>query len=90
MKVIFALILGVGLSGCMSFAPSPFQRGNVVLAGDADGIESLMDGLNGFVANGNTNDPVGNSAHWEHRKHQEMQRSRRQGVLQKVMGMEAK
>lgn len=74
----------------MSFTPSPFQRGNVVLAGDADGIESLMDGFNGFIANGRTQDPSGNSAHWEHRKNQEVQRTRRHcsscGFLQKLTG----
>jgi hypothetical protein len=67
-----------------------YELWNVVLAGDAEGVEALMDGLNGFVANGTTTDPMGNSAHWTHRREQEMQRTRRQGVFQKVMGMEAK
>lgn len=75
-KVIVAVFL-MSLTGCMSFTPSPFQRGSVVLAGDAEGVESLMDGINGLVANGATQDPLGNSAHWEHRRHQEDQRTRR-------------
>lgn len=90
MKIIILTSLSLLMTGCMSFAPSPFQRGSVVLAGDAEGVEALMDGLNGFVANGTTTDPLGNSAHWAHRKEQETQRTRRQGVFQKVMGMEAK
>ena len=87
--VIIPLLLTMGLSGCMAFTPSPFQRGSVVLAGDAEGVESLMDGLNGLVANGHTQDPVGDSAHWRHRNNQEVQRSRRLGVFQKLTGGEA-
>jgi hypothetical protein len=84
MRIALVLITVLS-SGCMSFIPSPFQRGNVVLAGDADGVESLMDGLNGFVANGHTQDPMSNSAHWEHRKNQETQRTRRSGLFQKMV-----
>ena len=84
--VIASLILTTALSGCMAFTPSPFQRGSVVLAGDAEGVESLMDGLNGLVANGTTQDPVGDSAHWRHRSNQEGQRTRRLGVFQKLTG----
>lgn len=86
--VIVSLILTAALSGCMAFTPSPFQRGSVVLAGDAEGVESLMDGLNGLVANGTTQDPIGDSAHWRHRGNQEVQRSRRLGVFQKITGSE--
>lgn len=81
-------MLATAMTGCMSFAPSPFQRGNVVLAGDADGVEALMDGLNGFVANGHTQDPVGDSAHWRHRREQENQRTRRSGIFQKLTATE--
>lgn len=85
---ILLTLIAFGATGCMSFAPSPFQRGNIVLAGDAEGVESLMDGLNGFVANGASQDPMGNSAHWEHRKNQEAQRTRRScsqcGIFNKV------
>lgn len=88
MKTAIFLALTTAMTGCMSFAPSPFQRGNVVLAGDADGIESLMDGLNGFVANGHTQDPVGDSAHWRHRREQESQRTRRSGIFQKLTATE--
>lgn len=88
MRIIIFLTLSAAMTGCMSFAPSPFQRGNVVLAGDADGIESLMDGLNGFVANGNTQDSIGDSAHWRHRREQENQRSRRAGFFQKLTATE--
>jgi hypothetical protein len=92
-KVILAVLIATSSTGCLGFTPSPFQRGNVVLAGDADGIESLMDGLNGFVANGATQDPMGNSAHWEHRKHQEAQRTRRScsncGFFNKLTGSQS-
>jgi len=88
MRAILFLTLTVATSGCMSFAPSPFQKGNVVLAGDAEGIESLMDGLNGFVANGHTQDSMGDSAHWKHRKEQESQRTRRSGIFQKLTSTE--
>lgn len=88
MRIVFFLALMTTTTGCMSFTPSPFQRGNVVLAGDADGIESLMDGLNGFVANGHTQDPMGDSAHWKHRKEQESQRTRRSGIFQKLTSTE--
>lgn len=84
MRIVLLLTVTTAMTGCMSFAPSPFQRGNVVLAGDAEGIESLMDGLNGFVANGTTQDPIGDSAHWRHRKEQENQRTRRAGFFQKL------
>lgn len=84
MKTIIFITLTTALSGCMAFTPSPFQRGSVVLAGDAEGVESLMDGLNGLVANGTTQDPIGDSAHWRHRASQEVQRSKRLGVFQKL------
>lgn len=84
--IIIPFLLATALSGCMAFTPSPFQRGSVVLAGDAEGVESLMDGLNGLVANGTTQDPIGDSAHWRHRANQEVQRSRRLGVFQKLTG----
>lgn len=88
MRIIIFLALTTTMTGCMSFAPSPFQRGNLVLAGDAEGIESLMDGLNGFVANGTTQDPIGDSAHWRHRREQENQRTRRAGFFQKLTSTE--
>lgn len=84
MKTIIFITLITALSGCMAFTPSPFQRGSVVLAGDAEGVESLMDGLNGLVANGHTQDSIGDSAHWRHRASQEVQRSKRLGVFQKL------
>lgn len=84
MKTIIFITLTTALSGCMAFTPSPFQRGSVVLAGDAEGVESLMDGLNGLVANGHTQDSIGDSAHWRHRASQEVQRSKRLGVFQKL------
>lgn len=87
--VIMSFLVSATLSGCLAFAPSPFQNGSVVLAGDAEGVESLMDGLNGLVANGHTQDSIGDSAHWKHRANQEMQRTRRLGVFQKLTGMEA-
>jgi len=83
-KTIIFITLTTALSGCMAFTPSPFQRGSVVLAGDAEGVESLMDGLNGLVANGHTQDSIGDSAHWRHRASQEVQRSKRLGVFQKL------
>lgn len=89
MKSISIIAVAVWCSGCMAFAPSPFQRGSVVLAGDAEGVESLMDGLNGLVANGGTQDALGDSAHWKHRGLQESERSRRQGIFQKLIGKEA-
>lgn len=93
-RIAIAILITITSSGCMAFTPSPFQRGSVVLAGDADGIESLMDGLNGFVANGTTQDPLGNSAHWEHRKNQEAQRTKRTcancGLFNKLTSSEAK
>jgi hypothetical protein len=88
MRTILFLTITVAASGCMSFAPSPFQKGSVVLAGDAEGVEALMDGLNGFVANGHTQDPMGDSAHWRHRKEQESQRTRRSGIFQKLTSTE--
>ena len=88
MRIVLFLTITIAMTGCMSFAPSPFQRGNVVLAGDAEGIESLMDGLNGFVANGKTQDTMGDSAHWHHRKEQEAQRTRRSGIFQKLTNTE--
>lgn len=89
MRIVLLLVSTTILSGCMAFTPSPFQRGSVVLAGDAEGVESLMDGLNGLVANGHTQDPIGDSAHWKHRGNQEAQRSRRLGIFQKLTGGEA-
>ncbi len=92
-KVILAVLIATSSTGCLGFMPSPFDRGNVVLAGDADGIESLMDGLNGFVANGATDDPKGDSAFWEHRKHQEDQKTRRScsncGFFNKLTGSQS-
>jgi hypothetical protein len=88
MRIVLFLTIIVAASGCMSFAPSPFQRGSVVLAGDAEGVEALMDGLNGFVANGKTQDAMGDSAHWHHRKEQESQRTRRSGIFQKLTSTE--
>jgi hypothetical protein len=82
--IIIPFLLSAVLSGCMAFTPSPFQKGSVVLAGDAEGVESLMDGLNGLVANGHTQDSMGDSAHWRHRANQEVQRSKRLGVFQKL------
>lgn len=94
MKVaIAAVVVAVAVSGCLGITPSPFQRGNVVLAGDAEGVEALMDGLNGFVSNGASQDPTGNSAHWEHRKNQEVQRTRRScancGLFNKLTGSQS-
>jgi hypothetical protein len=93
-KAILAVMTAITFSGCMAFTPSPFQRGSVVLAGDAEGVESLMDGLNGLVANGATDDPMGNSAHWTHRRYQEEQRTRRGcsncGIYNKLTSQEAK
>jgi hypothetical protein len=91
MKIVIAVtVAAVAVSGCLGVTPSPFQRGNVVLAGDADGVEALMDGLNGFVTNGASQDPQGNSAHWEHRKVQEVQKTRRScsncGFFNKLAG----
>lgn len=84
------LMASCPLYGCMAFVPSPMQRGSIVLAGDADGVESFLDGLNGLVASGNTQDPTGDNAHWQHRKHQEEQRTRRHckncGFVQKLTG----
>jgi hypothetical protein len=88
MRIVLFLTTTIAMTGCMSFAPSPFQKGSVVLAGDAEGVEALMDGLNGFVANGHTQDPMGDSAHWKHRKEQETQRTRRSGLFQKITGTE--
>lgn len=88
MRIVLFLTTTIAMTGCMSFAPSPFQKGSVVLAGDAEGVEALMDGLNGFVTNGTTQDPMGDSAHWRHRKEQEMQRTRRSGIFQKLTGTE--
>lgn len=88
MRTVLFLTITTLMTGCMSFAPSPFQKGNVVLAGDAEGVEALMDGLNGFVTNGHTQDPMGDSAHWRHRKEQEGQRTRRSGFFQKLTSSE--
>jgi hypothetical protein len=88
MRIVLFLTTTIAMTGCMSFAPSPFQKGSVVLAGDAEGVEALMDGLNGFVANGKTQDAFGDSAHWKHRKEQETQRTRRAGLFQKITGTE--
>lgn len=85
-KTIAIALIATTMTGCMSFTPNPFQDGNVVLAGDAEGVRSLMDGLNGLVANGKTTDPLGDSAHWQHRKQQESQRTARIGFFNKLKG----
>jgi hypothetical protein len=84
-KLAITLIIATSVTGCMSFTPSPFQEGSVVLAGDSEGVRSLMDGLNGLVSNGKTQDPLGDSAHWQHRKQQEQEKTRRRvGLFNKL------
>jgi hypothetical protein len=85
-KTIAIALIATTMTGCMSYTPNPFQDGNVVLAGDAEGVRSLMDGLNGLVANGKTQDALGDSAHWQHRKQQEQQKTNRLGLFNKLKG----
>src|SRR4051794_40554818 len=84
-------VLAIATSGCgVISAPSPWQDGHVMLAGDAEGVRAFFDGANGLVANAKTQDPMGNSAHWQLRAHQETEKTKRAcqncGFLQKLTG----
>lgn len=92
MKRLFVgFLLVITASGCgLNYAPAPWQEGSVVLAGDAEGVRAFFDGANGLVSNAKTTDPLGNSAHWQMRAHQETERTKRGcrncGFIQKLRG----
>lgn len=72
-----ALILGsliIGLSACTS----GFSAGDgMVLAGSPEAIQSFGDMLNGFISNTKTVREDGDSSHWQLRKEQETERTKR-------------
>lgn len=92
MKTFFAFIGIVAMTGCgVVSTPSPFADGHVTITGDAQGIRSFMDGMNGMITNGKAS-PDQDTAHWIARKHEEEQVTRRKfspGLFQKLFSAEA-
>lgn len=87
---VVALFASCPLYGCAVYTTNPAEEGSVIVAGSSEGVRSLFDGLNGLVTNARTQDPVGQSAYWTGRAHQEEQKTRRGckscGFLQKLTG----
>ena len=69
---IFLLVAGcVAMSGCgLMSLPSPMQKGNILLAGDADGMRALGDTLIGIQAESKSKPNV-KSAYFVNREQQE-------------------
>jgi hypothetical protein len=65
----------IGLSACTS----GFSAGDgMVLAGSPEAIRAYHDGLNGIITNTKTQDPLGDSASWQHRRAQEIEKTKRE------------
>lgn len=89
-RLIFGSVL-FSLSACGFInTPSPWSEGNIVVAGDAEGMRAFGDTLSGLITNAKTTDPEGNSAHWKFRDSQEQWRTKRTckncGFVQKILG----
>jgi hypothetical protein len=83
---LFAGILACILSACgVAYTPSPFGEGHVMLAGDAAGIRAFGDAANGLITNGKATADK-DTAYWISRKQQEVEITRRTGVLDGLFG----
>ena len=89
-KVIVTLIGVTALTGCSigGVAGDGFQ-----MSGSPEGIRAYFDGTNGLITNARTQDPEGNSAHWQMRAVQEQEQTKRKcsncGFLGKLFSKEA-
>jgi hypothetical protein len=83
-KVIVLLLLIGSLSGC-----GLTGEGHILVAGDAQGMRSFGDALNGLVTNGKASADQ-DTAHWIARKSEDVQLTTRagQGFWQKLVGGE--
>ncbi len=78
--LILSAVTWVGIAVCLSncgmaYTPSPFQRGNFVLAGDERGVRAFMQGQNGLVQHGKEH-PTDNS-YWVSQRQQEREETSR-------------
>jgi hypothetical protein len=90
-KVIVALIGVTALTGCgMAFGGATGD--GFTMSGTAEGLRAFYDGNNGLITNARTQDPEGNSAHWQMRAVQEQEQTKRKcancGFLGKLFSKE--
>ena len=91
-KLLIGLIGIAALSGCgMAFGGATGD--GFTMSGTAEGLRAFYDGNNGLITNSRTQDPEGNSAHWQMRAVQEQEQTKRKcsncGFLGKLFSKEA-
>ncbi len=90
-KLLIATIGALALTGCV--LPGGVIGDGFTMAGTPEGLKAYFDGTNGLVTNARTQDPEGNSAHWQARAVQEQEITKRKcsncGFLGKLFSKEA-
>ena len=90
-RIIIGLVAVAALSGCV--LPGGVIGNGFTMSGTPEGMRAYFDGTNGLVTNARTQDPEGNSAHWQMRAVQEQEQTKRKcsncGFLGKLFSKEA-
>lgn len=74
MKVIIGFMFGITVSAC---SVGMSMGDGLAFVGSPEAIQAFYDGENGLIASAKTQDPLMDSAHWQHRKQQEQEKTKR-------------